>query len=417
MKKLVFIVLFFILLAVNFNPVPGQEKPQEEVTVIAVEVPVRVLHKGQAVKNLAREDFEIYQNGVKQQITAFEVVSRKISLPKETPEGKLKIPPKKRLFILIFNIFDYNDAVGDGIDYFFKNIFSQGDKIIILTEDRLLNIEMERGLSGMIFDLKEALKKYKLISTSETYRVYRDLKVEADRLLSSLRGDGRASSQWDQAILRFYQNYQRIWTDYRRQFITPDIELYRSIIKRVKQIEGEKWALCFQQREMFPKLKNEGPLEREIREKVDAQGDNSLIDAQQRNIRSRQMELLRLFDVSGDIPVEELKNLFIEANITFHLILLKSFRPLMEKNFELREVSADYENCFRQISSSTGGHTTFSNKVSEALQEAAEVEDYHYLLVYSPEEDLSAKKRKIEVKVKKSAVDVFYLKYVPEIFR
>lgn len=415
MKKLVFIVLFFILLTVNFNPVPGQEKPQEEVTVIAVEVPVRVLHKGQAVKNLAREDFEIYQNGVKQQITAFEVVSRKISRPKEIPGEELKIPPKKRLFILIFNIFDYNDAVGDGIDYFFKNIFRQGDKIIILTEDRLLNIEMGRGLSGMIFDLKEALKKYKLISTSGTYRTYRDLRVEADRLLSSLRGDGRAASQWDQAILRFYQNYQRIWKDYRRQFITPDIELYRSIIKRVKQIEGEKWALCFQQREMFPKLKNEGPLERKIREKVDTPSDTPTVQAMQRNIRSRQMELLRLFDVSGDIPVEGLKNLFIEANITFHLILLKSFRPLMEKDFELREVSADYENCFRQISSSTGGHTTFSNKVSEALQEATEVEDYYYLLVYSPEEDLSAKKREIEVKVKKRGVDVIYLKHVPEI--
>jgi hypothetical protein len=49
------------------------------------------------------------------------------------------------------------------------------------------------------------------------------------------------------------------------------------------------------------------------------------------------------------------------------------------------------------------------------LQEAAEAEDYHYLLVYSPEEDLSAKKREIEVKVKKRGVDVIYLKHVPEI--
>jgi len=49
------------------------------VTVTAVEVPVRVLYKGQPVKDLTKEDFEIYENGIKQNITVFEAVSRKIA--------------------------------------------------------------------------------------------------------------------------------------------------------------------------------------------------------------------------------------------------------------------------------------------------------------------------------------------------
>jgi len=410
MKKLLpFIALFFFFLNSSFNLVPGQEKPQEEVTVIAVEVPVRVIHKGQIVKNLTKEDFEIYENGIRQEITAFEIHSRKISIPKEISPEEMKIRPKKRLFILIFNIFDYNEALGEGIDYFFENFFRQGDQLIILTEDRMLNIEIGKGLSGMILDLKETLKKYKLISTINTFKSFRELRFEGDKLLSAFRGEF-GSENIDKAILMFYENYQRIWLDYRKQFITPDTDLYQSIIKRAKQIEGEKWAICFQQREMFPKLKNASRLDNEISGWIGSQLD-PVKQVMARTVQAKQWELQRIFDISGNFPTELLKNLFMEANITFHLILMKPFRTVFSRDFELREVAQDYEACFKEISFSTGGHTTFSNKVSEALKEAAETEDYYYLLVYSPKEDQSVKKREIEVKVKKRGATVIHLKH------
>jgi hypothetical protein len=105
----------------------------------------------------------------------------------------------------------------------------------------------------------------------------------------------------------------------------------------------------------------------------------------------------------------------MEANITFHLIALKSLRVSFFQDFDLREIAQDYEDCFREISNSTGGSSVFSNKVSEALKEATETEDYYYLLVYSPDENQSEKKREIDVKVKKSGVKIFYMKKVPEI--
>ncbi len=126
----------------GINPAQEQKRLQEDVIVIAVEVPVRVIHKGQVVKNLTKEDFEIYEKGIKQKITAFEVISRKISISKKLSPEDRKIAPKKRLFILIFNTFDYTDAVGEAIDYFFKNVFTTGDRLIILTENKLLNIEL-----------------------------------------------------------------------------------------------------------------------------------------------------------------------------------------------------------------------------------------------------------------------------------
>ena len=403
-------IIFFFLFNLSVGRCFSQEKPRQEVTVTAVEVPVRVLHKGQAVKDLAKEDFEVFENGLKQEITAFEVVSRKISLTEEVSEEALKAQPKKRIFILIFNIFDYTEAVGEAIDYFFQNIFHPRDQLLILTEDRILNIETGDSLSDVINNLKETLKKYKGLSTFAILRAYKELSTEGDKLLIFLKGlDTLAAGSWDQLITKFYDLYQRTWLEYKRQFLTQDLELYQAIVKRVKQLEGEKWAVCFQQREMFPHLKNEGPLESEIRKLTE-----SMVDPQDqvkvRVIQSKQWELQRSLDLTQDFPVDRLRDLFMEANITFHLILMKSMRTVFSQDFELKEVAQDYEDYFRRISASTGGSSVFSNKVLEALKEAAVKEDFHYLLVYSPKESSATKERKIEVKVKRDDVDVVSLK-------
>jgi hypothetical protein len=397
------LVIFSAFIAYPFS---AEKTSQEEVTVMAVEVPVRVLQKGKFVKDLTKDDFEIYENGVFQPITGFEVRSRRISIPVDASAENLRILPDKRLFLLIFNIFDYQDSVGEAIDYFFANTFRKGDRVIVMTEGNLFPIETGKGAAKVAQDIKDTLKRFKVISTMQILSAYQNLRSEADRLILTLR----EPRQWDQAVMAFYRNYERIWLEYKRQYITPDLALYQSIIKRIKAEEGEKWALCFQQREMFPKLKNEGRLERTIRELVDTPSEDPMITTQQRNVRSMQMQLQRLFDVSGDMPTDALKNLFMEANITFHLLLMKSTRPLVERDFELREVGRDYEDGFRQISISTGGHTAFSNDVTETMIEASQTEDYYYLLVYSPKEDPTKKPLSIVVKVKQKGLDVIHLK-------
>jgi hypothetical protein len=105
-----------------------------------------------------------------------------------------------------------------------------------------------------------------------------------------------------------------------------------------------------------------------------------------------------------------MKDVFLRDDITFHLILLKSFRTLADQDFELKEVTGDYEDSLKKISQATGGYLGLSNQPMEALKEAAQLEDYHYLLVYSPKESSAKNKRELEVKVKRSGVKVISLK-------
>jgi len=100
----------------------------------------------------------------------------------------------------------------------------------------------------------------------------------------------------------------------------------------------------------------------------------------------------------------------MEAEITFHLILMKSPKTLLSEDLDLKEVAQDYEECFRDISRSTGGFLTFSNKALDALKDAAEKEDYYYLIAYQSKAPLEARGKNIEVKVRREGAKVYNLK-------
>jgi hypothetical protein len=384
------------------------------VTVTAVEVPVRVLFKGQPVRDLTEGDFEVYENGIKQTISHIETISRMIagtgiSVKKVDPA---EIPqPKKRTFILIFDIFDYTDPVGEAVDYFFREIFHSGDRVIVITEDQALTVTPGKTLDEFAGQVKDSLVRFKSISTQNMVKAFHELNSEADRVLRQAMGDapGQPARFVFEELSFFYDNYRRIWEAYRNQYLMPDLEFYRNLVQRVRQIEGEKWAICFQQRELFPKIKRSSSLDSQLRTWTSMQIDpEAQVKAQ--IIQAKQQDLQRSFDLSRVASPDAMRELFLSADITFHLILLKSMRNLFEENWELIEVGEDYEDSLRKISEATGGYLGFSNKAVEALKEAVEVEDFHYLLVYQPKEGSVRKERKIEVKVRREGVDIISLK-------
>ncbi|NTU50844.1 MAG: hypothetical protein HGA94_00165 [Candidatus Aminicenantes bacterium] len=405
------IILISILVLSSFAFVPpqvdAQDKPGQAVTVTAVEIPVRVLHKGDPVKGLAKEDFEVFENGVRQSLTGFEVVSRRIVPETAVPAGGLAIPAKPKLFVLIFHIFDYGDAVAEGIDYFFQSVYGPGDRLMILAEDRLLNVEPDDDPAKFSKRVKDTLKAFKSHSTSSIVRAYMDLAHEGEKLHQYLQGQGYAS--WHPMVNRFYDENQRVWNDYKRQFFTLDIELYRSLLQRIRTLAGDKWVILFEQRQMFPRLRRQGPLEVEIRAILDSQIDPQG-QALARQIQTMQLALQKSMDIVKGFPGEALRELFLQAGITFHHIMMKSPRVLDSQDFELTDVGQDYEDCYRRISVATGGSSVFSNKVAEAIREASAREDYHYLLAYTPQDPSGSKERKIEVKVGRKDVDVISLK-------
>lgn len=390
-----------------------QERPQEEVTVTAVEIPVRVLRRGQPVRDLTKEDFEVYENGVKQAISHIEIVSQRISgLPglAPAPGRPVEAPkPKKRIFLILLSVFDYTENVGSAIDYLYKEVFRAGDRVLIISETQVLNADPGKTMEEAAGYLKESLKQFRSISTARTLKVFRDLRFEADRLIGALEGYEAGGLDIEQQVLRYVNNYKMAWKNYCIQYLKPDLSFYENLIGKIRTMEGEKWAICLQQRDLYPQVKNWSRLDRDLRVWL-AQMIDPNLQIRARTIQIALDELDREFNVTGTVPTDALKEVFLRAGVPFHLILMKSLRRLEDEDLALREVGQDYEDALKQISRATGGYLAFNNQPVEALKEAEQVEDYHYVLVYAGKDLGSQAKREIGVKVLKEDVEVISLK-------
>jgi VWFA-related protein len=391
----------------------SQERSQEKVTVTAVEIPVRVLLKGQPVRDLTKDDFEVYENGVKQTITKCEIVRRRIAAPPAEP-ARLEAPqPEPRVFLIVLNVFDYTEAVGNALDYLFKNIFRPGDHAQVVTESRVMNVERNSTLEQAAESLKAELKKYKSASALRYIKVFQDLRTEADHLIAVLEGVDPDPAGTDRAMFNFFDHYRQALNAYSNQYLKVDLGFYENLIKRIQGLKGEKWAIFLQQREMFPEIKIMSRLDIEIENLLETYIEPER-QVTARLIRHERSQLKQAMAFSGAIAPEALRDVFMRAGITFHLILMSSLRSLEDRDFELKQVGQDFEDGLRQISRATGGLLEFNNQPLEALKQAAELEDYHYVLVYQAKNPDSNLKRDIKVKVRKPGVEVISLKtYLP----
>ncbi len=76
----IYVWLFLLFLFVYTFLLTGftQEKDmREDIVVLNVEVPVRVMYKGKLVDNLKKSDFRLFENGKEQEINGFYLVRKK----------------------------------------------------------------------------------------------------------------------------------------------------------------------------------------------------------------------------------------------------------------------------------------------------------------------------------------------------
>ncbi len=413
--------LFWILALSGIAIIPvrafllGQDKPRESVTVTAVEIPVRVFDGKGFVSGLTKDDFEVYENGVRQDITGFEAVSRSILPDSIALPGPIPNAPRKRNFILIFNVYAYTDQIGEAIDFFFKNVFGPGDRFVTLVNEGLVQIKGEGSGEDIAARHKNLLLSVKKNSLADLESAFRYMDERAVSLGRALNGDDSTDYPTDPddpllPVKMFLTDYQRAWKEYEKGKRAVNLDLYKSVADRVGKLDGDKWAICFQQREVFPKVKTQGRLAEDLRRELDsrigADPNASIVQAQMQEIE-------RSFNVDNSFPGEKIRELFTRANITFHLLLMKAVSVqgrFDSEDLDVGEVRADYEDTLRRISRATGGLTVFSNKVIDTLKEASAKVDKYYLLVYQPDKGLVSPDNRIEVRVRREKVEVVSLK-------
>jgi VWFA-related protein len=394
---------------------PGQDKPQESVTVTAVEIPVRVFDANGFVAGLTKDDFEVHENGVKQDITGFEAVSRSILPDSVEAPGAIPKMPRERNFLLIFDVFAYTEQIGEAIDFFFKNVYGPGDRFVTLVNEEFVQIKGGGSGEEIAAHLKELLLKVRDERRQEFMRSFQRLERQTESLRRALV-DGDKSSEYSNeddvifGVTRYYDDYQRAWNDYRTKRLSINLDLYKSIAGRFGKLDGDKWAICFHQRDIFPKIKSGSRLDEALRDLVNA---GTGVDPRAGLLEAKQREIEHSLDINDGFSEEKIRELFTQANITFYTLLMKAVSlegRYTSEDMDLREVRAGYEDTLRKISRDTGGLLIFSNKVLETLKEAAAKHDQYYLIVYQPKKGLVSPENKIDVRVRRDNVHIVSLK-------
>jgi hypothetical protein len=435
---LLIIWLPFIFSSFLIQAHPGQSAQEkehepivEEVTVTNVEVPVRVLYKGKPVDNLTKDDFIIYENRKKMEINGFFVKRKKIKITSspgttKPTEQEMSLAPQPRMFVLAFNVTQYNENFQEAVAHLFDKILRPTDHVIVFanTSSRQYpRIENKsRVKQEIIGDLKEASREARHRLLSFANRLETSLKgthpKEDIRLFLEPGGTSNIAEMGRFAV-RILTRYLDAWNEYKKRYLSPRVEQFYYFARYLEKVKGEKYVLSFYQFEFFPKIRVNSQTMLKLRtlsSTLTSTNDGALVA--QGNVIDRLLNQLNNdYDLEKGFPNEEITKLFSKVDATFHSFFIKTSNPIALQDLEYKTVASDLERVLRGITNLTGGKNITSNKLAASLEIISEVEDVYYILTYVPHDPNVTGKLNIKVKNKKHQVfydDNFRADYINE---
>ena len=420
-SKIFLIIIWFAFIASPFLtrafPGPGaQEKEHEpiieKVIVTNIEVPVRVLYKGEPVKDLTKDDFTIYENKKKMGINGFFLKRKKLKVTGTAEVIQESPPVKPRTFVLAFSITDFNQYLVKAVDHLFENILRTDDRLLLLANDKTLEypkLENKEEIKRLLMaELREQSQnaRHRLIIYINQVESYLNMPNFKETIgIVGTTGNLRRLDKL-QAIIGFLDKYLHTWIDYRNKYLTPRLDRFYYFSRYLEGLKGDKWVFSFYQFDLFPKIRMTSEIMDRLRIlasvliESEESGNNSI----GKRLNTFLNQLLVELNVDKTFPIEEVSKLFYKVDATFHSFFIKSLAKTGVDDMEYEEVASDIERTLKEITDITGGQNITSNDLVKSIETVSELEDVYYILTYAPQDPKKAGKLKIKVNNKKYEV-------------
>jgi len=399
MKKLMISMFIFLLCLLFLKPANPQEEHVEK--VVSIEVPVRVLKGGTFISNLTIKDFDLYDDGVKQEIDAVYLVMessvKKKELPRTEPAQKSPVQPDiSRSFVLVFEVNRYTQKIAGTIDYFFKKVIKQGDSLIVMTPVKTYNLSKE-ALSRLpreecASQLKSKIKKDTVLGSAEYHRLNREI-------LTILSGLSHMSLDTEQQLERVHDMYKR-WKDLRYM----DEQNLLNFAEYLKQKQGQKHVFIFYQMDVLPQM---SPKEMAI---------VSSVNQDKPNVLSLVQDLFSFFKKEVTFDEDKIQKAFSDSTIASHFIYLTDPSSYESDVTQMRssqgkvtfsEKSSDIFKAFSDLAHATGGISISSANALDSFQTAVEASENYYLVYFTPGNYKADNKfHKIEVRIREDGYKI-----------
>ena len=408
-------ILPFLFICSLCHVLTGQERVHERVEVIYQEILVRVFANGKPVPGLTAEDFVLHEEGQPVKVSYCRELRRSLGSPETEPDGASAQPAaaRPRLFLFMFWQNEESRDWPKAWDYFVREIYRPGDRIVLSDESRALEVrslsEEKEKIDAFFADLAADLRwkwleKQRLVREMERSAAdFLDSMVKrtSDRSNDANTPTRRSEYDFEKVILQeFKDRYLAAINEYRLTRLKGQPGRLERLAAALKAVEGEKWALLFMQNERLPLLDRHGRIFREAPMKQETVTE----------LRRFMEETERQYRFRGEVIsyLRDLQPLFVGANATYHLFLSDPAEEVLPgENLQWMPVFSSWEGAFRQISADTGGRVSDTTRLGEALRQAAGKEDVYYVLTFKPGpgED---RRRRLQVEVKRPGLKAVF---------
>jgi hypothetical protein len=386
------------LLSAGAGDLQRTEPLQYEVRVINVEVPVRVFRGDTFVDGLTLKDFEVYEDGVLQNLEAVYLVKNTSVQRKEEVKPFAPITPiTTRYFYLFFVVYEYNPKIREAVSFFISNVLQPDDHLFVVTpktsyemkKETLANIPKEKiadKLTGII-------KKDILVGEGAYRSVLRDLKRMAGGPVKGIEDQMREPGERDFGSTEEFLMQYRADLERLQNLRTLDEQKLNDLASFLKAKKGHKEVYLFYQREFIPQI------------------DTKTLFIWEQNpvLKPFIEELFGLYQKTARIDMDRLKKTYADSSIAIHFLYLTTLPDDIARE-QMQERNWDIYETFGNLAKATGGLAVSSANIASLMKKASSASENYYLLYYSPKDkSANGKFRQIVVKVKSGGYRVSHL--------
>jgi len=394
----------FIVQAASLLFVPSifPQGEQHDITVTNVAVPVRVFESNQFIDNLKITDFEIYEDGILQEIDALYLTEENRITREE--EYKEYFPETSRHFYMIFQIMDYNPKFSDAIDHLFTNVLLPGDSLEIMTPLNSYSLSPQAWQNKPRAMISKELQDLVRKDTKLGASTYRSLMQDLKRLVRALSGnsgnvgftesDASTSSFSLEFLLpRYRQTLEKMET-----LRIVDERRFLGFASKLKRTAGQKNVFFFYQREFRP----------EIQSRIVSMYMSAYQD--QPGILGDLQDLMNFYRRDSNVNMENITRVYADCSVFFNFIFMNK-EPENVSGIYMREQSEDLFELLSAIANSSGGVVDTSQDPFVAFQSGLKKADSFYILYYTPKNyQKNGDFKSIEVKLKEKPYSLAFRK-------
>ena len=397
-------IILFVLLSTMFSitPILYAQLEQHEITVTNVAIPVRVFADNTFIDDLKITDFEIYEEGILQEIDALYLAQENRITREE--EYKEFFPETARHFYMIFQIQDYNPKFSEAIDHLFKNVLLPGDSLEIMTpmSNYALSAQAWENKPRELLsqELQNLVRKDAKLGAS----TYRSLMQDLKRLVRALSGTGQSAGFGDTGATTASFSLEFLLPRYRQTLEKMealrivDESRFVGFANKLKQTAGQKNVFFFYQREFRP----------EIQPRIVSMYMSAYQD--QPNILGDLQDLMSFYRRDARVNTKIIQQAYADCSVFFNFIFMNKESENVSGIY-MREQSEDLFELLSAIANSSGGVVDTSQDPFVAFQSGLKKADSFYILYYTPKNyRKDGAFKSLEVKIKEKPYSLTYRK-------